>query len=77
MLETWLETIAKQGLLGALLLVEGFVIYKLALELKDSNNKRIEESNTNAKEKLALAEKVFEAIDKFSDLIKKNGGQDV
>lgn len=64
-IDTWLQTIAEQGLLGVLLIVVGIGYYK--------KDQRVTELN---KEKLDLAERVFRIADKLTDLVKKNGGKD-
>jgi hypothetical protein len=63
-IDTWLQTIAEQGLLGVLLIVVGVGYYK--------KDQRVGELN---KEKLELAERVFRIAEKLTDLVKQNGGK--
>jgi hypothetical protein len=72
-IDSWLQTVAEQGLLGILLLISGFAIVKLYMKQNELNEARL----SDAKEKLDLAERVFAMVDKLSDLMKKNGGSNV
>lgn len=64
-IDTWLTTIAEQGLLGVLLIVVGIGYYKKDQRVAELNN-----------EKIQLAERVFKIAEKLTDLVRQNGGKD-
>jgi hypothetical protein len=69
MTEDLLKIFLQQGLLGAIVIVLGVVLYRRDKELLDEKNNRIEDARAFNQLAMSLQERVIVAVDRLSDLV--------